>query len=140
MRGVLVLFVLTFLAVSMFVVFAEDFGSLDISQGGMQSVNIDSAPYGAAVGTIKFRLGNWTWYPQEIWLVPEGNPDDYRSMSKYYQISTSAGSDPLLVNTNYCKTSIYNLTGVKGFKALQIGSDGTFCILAEPGRYRIYAK
>lgn len=134
----LTVFVVLFL--TMFVVFAEDFGSIDITQGGVQSINIETAPYGAAAGTIKFKLGNWTWYPQEVWLVPEGEPDDYRSMSKYYQISASAGSDPLLNKTNYCKTSLYNLTGKRAFKALQVGSDGSFCVLADPGRYRIYAK
>jgi hypothetical protein len=131
-----VLVLLTIIAIT---AFADEMGSVDVSQGNLASFDVQSAPYGAVAGTVKFRLGNWTWYPQEIWLVPEGVPDDYKAMSRYYQISSSV-SDPILNKTNSCKTSLYNLTEKRAYKALQIGSDGTFCILADSGRYKIYAK
>ncbi len=122
-----------------FVAFADEMGTADVSNGAVQSFVMESAPYGAVSGTIKFRLGNWTWYPEEVWLVPDGDIDDYRYTNKYYQIAASAGNDQLLNATNRCRTSIYNLTDKKGFKA-GIGAGGVYCVLADSGRYKIYAK
>ncbi|MBI5061803.1 MAG: hypothetical protein HZB67_05840 [Candidatus Aenigmarchaeota archaeon] len=122
-----------------FVALADEIGTADVSNGAVQGFSIESAPYGAVTGTIRFRLGNWTWYPEEVWLVPEGEVDDYRYTNKYYQIASSVGNDPILNATNRCRTSVYNLTDKKGFKS-SIGAGGTFCVLADQGRYKIYAK
>lgn len=87
--------------------------------------------FGMLLGTITFKLGNYTWPVEEVWLVPVGtNPSQFKSNSTYLQL-------PENITYTTCKTSIYyNSTYGFAFKSLaQILPNGTFCILAYNGTY-----
>ncbi|MBI4896478.1 MAG: hypothetical protein HY832_02920 [Candidatus Aenigmarchaeota archaeon] len=99
--------------------------------------DIELEVYGAAVGTVRIKLGDYRWTPDELWLVPEGTSiEHYRSASQQSEL-------PSYLNvTNNCKTSLYhNATTEKyAYKILSLGANGSFCILASAGTYDLYAK
>jgi hypothetical protein len=100
--------------------------------------------FGMVLGTIEFKLGNFSWVPKEIWLLPQQiDPEDFSknlTISDYLQI-------PENITFSTCRTAIYyNQSIGYGFKiyntasTTQILSNGTFCGLAYSGTYFIYAK
>ncbi len=113
--------------------------SISIYQGqitdlGSQEVVTD---FGMVVGSIKFRLGEYSWGPAEIWLLPENTtPSQFKSLSQYLEL-------PANITFSTCRTSIYyNESLGYAFKVLSsaILSNGTFCALAYPGSYVVVAK
>ncbi|MEM5829755.1 MAG: hypothetical protein QW040_03685 [Candidatus Aenigmatarchaeota archaeon] len=92
--------------------------------------------FGMLVGSIIFKLGDYTWPADEIWLVPVGTePSQFKSSGTYLEI-------PENITYTTCKTSVYyNSTYGFAFKSLAtILPNGTFCILAYNGTYDIIAK
>ena len=100
--------------------------------------------FGMLTGTINFKLGNFSWQPEEIWLLPtDTNPDDFKS-------NVSIGETleiPENITWSTCRTAAYhNRTVGDGFKiyntgtSIQIQPNGTFCGLAYNGTYYILAK
>jgi len=101
---------------------------------GSQEVTTD---FGMVVGSIKFRLGDYSWAPTEVWLLPENTtPSQFRSLSQYLEL-------PANITFSTCRTSVYyNESLGYAFKVLSsaILPNGTFCGLAYPGNYAIVAK
>jgi len=94
--------------------------------------------FGMIRGSIVFKLGEYSWAPKEIWLLPEGtNREDFKATSTYLEL-------PENLTFSTCKTSVYynETTGKYAFKILSsaILPNGTFCGLAYGGTYNIYAK
>jgi len=92
--------------------------------------------FGMLDGAITFKLGNYTWPLNEVWLVPTNTlPEQFKSTSTYLEI-------PANVTFTTCKTSIYgNSTYGFAFKSLaDILPNGTFCVLAYNGTYDIVAR
>ena len=113
--------------------------SIKIENGKILEIGSLEIPtqYGMIKGSIKFKLGNLSWKPKEIWLVPENsNPKNFKSLSEYLELPES-------VFSKTCKTSIYyNESLGYAFKILesQIEENGSFCGLAYPGTYEILVK
>jgi hypothetical protein len=113
--------------------------SVNLTQGQITDIGIQEilTDFGMLVGTIKFRLGELSWPPEEIWLLPENTlPSQFKANSTYLEIPTN-----LIFST--CKTSVYyNQSLGYAFKILssQILPNGTFCGLAYNGTYVILAK
>ena len=99
--------------------------------------------FGMITGTINFRLANYSWAPEEIWLLPEKiDPDEF---SKGLTIQTTLEL-PENISWSTCRTAVYYNESVGyGFKiyntgkTLQILENGTFCGLAYNGTYYVYA-
>ena len=93
--------------------------------------------YGMVRGSIRFKLGDYSWGPKEIWFLPEGTePKQFKSVSVYLEIP-----DNIIFST--CKTSVYyNESLGYAFKLLSsaILENGTFCGLAYEGNYTVLAK
>ena len=111
-----------------------EIGTLTVSNSTVMTLNITNFPYGGATGTVTLRFGAKEWSPTSIWLLPDGFETSQFSYTNY---KTVPGSLNL---TNDCRTSFYvNATsGKKAYKASV--ASGSFCILADPGTYRIVAE
>lgn len=99
-------------------------------------VNEVLTEFGMVQGAITFRLGDYKWSTNEVWLLPENtSPDQFKSTSTYLEI-------PENVTFSTCKTSIYyNSTHGYAFKVLsEVAEDGSFCGLAYSGTYDLLAK
>ncbi|MEM5869580.1 MAG: hypothetical protein QXR09_00195 [Candidatus Aenigmatarchaeota archaeon] len=112
--------------------------SVNITEGMISSLEPKEflVNFGMLTGAITFRLGNYTWPANEVWLVPVGtNPNQFKSNNTYLEI-------PENITYTTCKTSVYfNSTYGFAFKSLaKILPDGTFCILAYNGTYDVVAK
>jgi|YelNatPaOPRAMG01_1025707.scaffolds.fasta_scaffold18026_10 hypothetical protein len=104
-----------------------------ISQLEPQQLQVN---FGMLTGAISFKLGDYTWPANEIWLVPVGkDPSQFKSNSTYLEL-------PANLTYTTCKTSVYyNSSYGFAFKSLaEILPNGTFCILAYNGTYDIVAK
>lgn len=92
--------------------------------------------FGMVTGAITFKLEDYNWQAEEIWLVPANTlPAQFKSNNTYLEI-------PANITFSTCKTSIYyNSTYGFAFKSLaDILPNGTFCILAYNGTYDVVAK
>jgi len=93
--------------------------------------------FGMVVGNIRFRLGDYTWSPTEVWLVPANTtPSQFKSLSQYLEL-------PANVTFSTCRTSVYyNQSLGYAFKVLPsaILPNGTFCGLAYQGNYTVVTK
>jgi len=104
-----------------------------ISQLEPQQLQVN---FGMLTGAISFKLGDYTWPANEIWLVPVGkDPSQFKSNSTYLEL-------PANLTYTTCKTSVYyNSSYGFAFKSLaEILPNGTFCILAYNGTYDIVAN
>jgi hypothetical protein len=135
--AILTLFALTPLAKSL---------TTSIAEGEITDIAVKQilTGFGMVTGTINFKLGNFSWQPEEIWLLPtDTSPDDFKS-------NVSMGETlEIPENTTWstCRTAVYhNRTVGDGFKiyntgtSTQIQPDGKFCGLAYNGTYYILAK
>jgi hypothetical protein len=112
-----------------------------ITDLGIEEVLVD---YGMLIGTLRFKLGNYTWPPKEIWLLPaQVNPDEFSQGLK--QLTILELPENLTFST--CRTAVYfNESLGYGFKIYntqttkQIFKNGTFCGLAYEGEYHVFAK
>ncbi len=109
-------------------------GTIDIVNGTLVTMDLGPTPYGGINGTIRIRLGSNEWYPDSVWLMPEGaNVADFNYTGRTYRLPTS------LNFTNNCLSSIYEDDGEQAFKA-SVKEGGKFCILADGGKYKIVAE
>lgn len=113
--------------------------SVVVSEGNVTDIGVQNilTEFGMVRGTITFRLGNYTWAPREIWLLPEGTtPNQFKSTSAYLEL-------PEGIVPTTCKTSLYYNESIGyAFKILgsQIFENGSFCGLAYEGDYDVLAK
>lgn len=111
-----------------------DLGAIEIVNSTVVNISIGSVPYGGATGTVKLRLGAFEWYPESVWIVPEGKDiGNFSYSGKTYRVPSS------LNLTNNCVSSIYKSGSATAYKA-SVKADGAFCVLADPGSYRIVAE
>lgn len=112
--------------------------STTITEGTIVDLGVKQSlsNFGMLTGAITFKLGNYTWPANEVWLVPSNTlPEQFKSNSTYLEL-------PANVTFSTCKTSIYfNSTYGFAFKGLaDVLPNGTFCILAYNGTYDIVAR
>ena len=112
--------------------------STTITSGTITDLGINQllTSFGMLKGEITFKLGNYIWPVEEIWLVPANtSPDQFKSAGTYLEI-------PANITFTTCKTSVYNNTTYGfAFKSLaEVLPNGTFCILAYNGTYDVVAK
>lgn len=100
--------------------------------------------FGMVTGQITFRLGNLTWVPGEIWLVPRDMDPDVFSRGLTQQTTVEL---PQNVTSGTCRTAVYyNQSVGYGFKIYNTGTttqilqNGTFCGLAYNGTYFVFAS
>jgi hypothetical protein len=120
------------------VVDVRDGGAVDIGSRVMQ------ASFGMVTGNIVFTIGNLSWVPGEIWLLP-GDMDP--SIFSKGLTQQSIIELPQNVTSSTCRTAVYyNQTSGYGFKVyntgttVQISQNGTFCGLAYNGTYFVFAR
>jgi len=110
-----------------------------VEEGAVTEMEAQTIPtsYGMVRGSIKFRLGTYTWAPKEIWFLPTGStPSQFKSTSVYLEL-------PENITFSTCKTSVYYNESIGyAFKVLPsaILENGTFCGLAYGGSYEVFAK
>src|SRR3989338_1068045 len=111
-----------------------DVGTLEIVNGTLVSLDLGPTPYGGINGSIRLLLGSNEWYPESIWLLPEGRSiSEFNYTGKTYRVPSN------LSMTNNCLSSIYETSGMRAFKT-SVKEGGKFCILAEGGKYKIMAE
>ncbi len=112
---------------------------IGVSEGEISDLGeISLTPYGMIKGRIIFELGNLSWYPEEIWILPEGmETSSFKSTGETLKLSSS-GSD--IIGSN-CETRIYESNQSIAFKITSSKiSEGNFCALVHGGEYEIKAK
>jgi len=99
--------------------------------------------FGMVTGSILFRLGNFSWVPSEIWLLSQDVDPDVFSKGLTQQEVIEMPN----VTFSACRTAVYsNKTSGAGFKVYNTGTttqifpNGTFCGLAYPGTYFVFAR
>lgn len=109
--------------------------SIEIVKGELQQINIQDAPYGGAYGFVKLRLGFLEWYPNALWMLPEG------ADSSDFQYTGSSYTVPASLNmSGNCRTSVYYNSSLGYAFKTSVKTNGTFCILADPGKYKFIAE
>lgn len=119
---------------------------VDVREG--ESVDIGSSvvqtSFGMVTGSILFTIGNFSWVPGEIWLLPEDVDPSVFSKGLTQQATIEL---PQNVTSSTCRTAVYrNQTSGYGFKVyntgttVQISPDGAFCGLAYDGTYFVFAR
>ncbi len=120
--------------------------TVEVSNGSATSIGNNEllTNFGMVSGQINFRLGNFSWVPSEIWLIPQDiDPDIFsKGLSQRAVLEI-----PRNITSSTCRTAVYyNQSSGYGFKiyntgtTAQIFSDGTFCGLAYNGTYFVLAK
>lgn len=120
---------------------------VSVQEGNITNVGVKEVltNFGMVIGTINFRIGSYSWPPEEIWLISEKvDPDLFSKGLK--QNGTLEIPENLTFST--CRTAIYinTTSGIVGFKTYntatkkQILENGTFCGLAYPGTYYVFAS
>lgn len=111
-----------------------DLGVIEIKESEVIVLSVDSVPYGGVTGTVKMKLGEFEWYPDSVWILPvDEDINDFNYSGSSYRV-------PAEVNlTNNCISSIYNYNDKKAYKA-GVKDGGKFCLLADPGTYRLVAE
>lgn len=110
-----------------------------VKEGEVQEIGYREVltSFGMVRGTITFKLGNYSWAPEEIWLLPENTTkEQFKATSTYLEI-------PSNITFSTCKTSVYyNESLGYAFKILPSGilPNGTFCGLAYGGTYDVLAR
>lgn len=120
--------------------------SVDVRSGGTADIGANEIQtgFGMVTGAIKFKVGNLSWTPSEIWMIPaDMDPDVFsKGLSQKDVIEL-----PNNVTFSTCRTAVYNNSTVgNGFKVYNTGTttqilqNGTFCGLAYNGTYQVFAK
>lgn len=120
--------------------------TVSVSDGGEANIGSNEVltDFGMVTGDVRFKLGNFSWVPSEIWLLPEEvDPGEFsKGLTQDSVIEI-----PKNVTLSTCRTAVYynNQTGY-GFKVYNTGTttqifqNGTFCGLAYNGTYFVMAK
>jgi hypothetical protein len=125
-----------FLVAMSFAIIASEVnvGSINIVNGTLVTMDIGATPYGGINGSVKLRLGSSEWYPESIWLMPDGSSiSEFNYTGRTYRLPTEMNF------TNNCLSSIYQSGSRQAFKAT-VKEQGKFCILADGGSYKIVAE
>ena len=133
------IFLLIFLVpASAIMVDVRDGGSVDIGSSIIQT------SFGMVTGNIMFTIGNLSWVPGEIWLLPANVDPSAFSKGLTQQATIEL---PQNVTSSTCRTAVYrNQTLGHGFKVYNTGTtaqifpNGTFCGLAYNGTYFVFAR
>ena len=120
--------------------------SVEVSSGSRTDIGTQefSTEFGMVTGNIVFSLGELSWVPEEVWLIPsELDPDVFSKGLTQERVLEI----PENITGSTCRTAVYyNKTSGYGFKiyntgtTTQIFSNGTFCGLAFNGSYSVFAK
>jgi hypothetical protein len=120
--------------------------TVEVSNGNSTSIGSSEllTDFGMVSGKIVFKLGNLSWVPSEIWLVPQNTEPDIFSKGLSQQTVIEIPSN---VTSSTCRTAVYyNASSGHGFKIYNTGTttqifpNGTFCGLAYNGTYFVFAK
>lgn len=129
--------VISTLVLASFLTYATqtELGTIDITNSTINTITLNSVGFGGISGIVKMKLGSVEWFPTDLWLIQDGaDIDNVTYMNKYYKVSSS------LNMTNDCRSSRYtDSQGRLAFK-VSVAQDGYFCLLADPGRYKIVAE
>lgn len=134
------------LAFALFLIPVASAITVQISNGDSSTIggNEIATSFGMVTGQVNFKLGNLTWTPSEIWLIPQNIDPDTFSKGLTQQTTIDI---PQNVTWSTCRTAVYfNQTTGYGFKIYNTGTttqllqDGTFCGLAYNGTYFVFAK
>jgi len=137
-----------FLSIFSFLLLQQAYASISVDVIDGESVSIGSRSlrtgFGMVTGDITFSIGNLTWVPTEIWLIPEKMDPSIFSKGLTQQTTIEL---PANVTQSTCRTAVYyNRTSGWGFKIYNTGTtsqifgNGTFCGLAYNGTYFVFAK
>ena len=131
-----VLFTAIIILASSAVMAAElSLASVEIVRGQMQQISVENAPYGGVYGSIKLKLGFLEWYTETLWMLPEG------SAAENFDYTGSSYTVPSSMNmTNNCRTSVYYNSSIGYAFKTSVKANGTFCMLADPGKYAFIAE
>lgn len=119
---------------------------VDVREGESVDIgsNVVQTSFGMVTGSILFTIGNFSWVPGEIWLLPEDVDPSVFSKGLTQQATIEL---PQNVTSSTCRTAVYrNQTSGYGFKVyntgttVQISPDGAFCGLAYDGTYFVFAR
>ncbi len=111
-------------------------GTVDIVNGTVVTMDIGSVNYGGVAGKVMMRLGASSWTADAVWLLPADTTiGQFKYTGSSYSVPSSANM------TNNCRSSVYSneTLGKRAFKAT-VQSDGSYCVLADPGTYQIVAE
>lgn len=120
--------------------------TVEVSNGSATSIGSNEmlTNFGMVNGQINFKLGNFSWVPSEIWLVPQNVEPEVFSKGLTQQTVLEI---PQNITSSTCRTAVYyNQSSGYGFKiyntgtTIQISQNGTFCGLAYNGTYFVFAK
>jgi hypothetical protein len=120
---------------------------VNVQEGSITDIGVEEVltDFGMITGVINFKLGNYSWPPEEIWLISEKiDPDIFSKGLK--QNGTLEIPENLTFST--CRTAVYinttsNITGFKIYNTAtkkQILENGTFCGLAYQGSYYVFVS
>lgn len=137
-----------FLCAFSFFLFQQAYASIlvDVRQGEATDIGANGlqAGFGMVTGSVTFGIGNLTWVPTEIWLLPEEVEPSVFSKGLTQQETIEL---PANVTQSTCRTAVYlNQSSGRGFKiyntgtTTQIFQNGTFCGLAYEGTYFVFAR
>ncbi|MBI4019300.1 MAG: hypothetical protein HY364_03505 [Candidatus Aenigmarchaeota archaeon] len=112
-----------------------DVGSVEITPGGIVEKVISQFPYGGIKGTAKAPVGGTDLIPDSVWLLP-GN----YTMEQFKYIELLSLPSALNLTGN-CKTSVYynDTASVHAYK-VSVKEDGSYCLAATEGTYRVVVE
>lgn len=112
--------------------------TIDVIQGDVRDLgSLVLSPFAIVKGSISFKVGEYSWYPQEIWIIPVGtNPDQFRSASSSNELPSNSS------DLGKCTTNIYtNATIGTAYKITASNiNKGVFCAAISAGSYEVLAK
>jgi hypothetical protein len=119
---------------------------VEVRQGESVDIGTNNLPanFGMVTGSLLFRIGNFTWVPTEIWLLPrEMDPSIFsKGLTQQETIELPAN-----ITGSTCRTAVYlNQSVGRGFKIYNTGTttqifrNGTFCGLAYEGTYFVFTR
>lgn len=112
--------------------------TIDVAQGDVRDLgSLTLSPFAVVKGTISFKVGDYSWYPQEIWIVPIGTtPEQFKSTGNYNDLPSNTS------DLGKCTTNIYsNLTLGTAYKITASNINrGAFCAAILAGSYEVLAK
>ena len=135
MQKIALLSVVIILASSVVMAAELSLTSVEIVKGQMQQISVENAPYGGMYGAVKLKLGFLEWYPEALWMLPE------ESFAENFDYTGSSYTVPSSMNmTNNCRTSVYYNSSIGYAFKTSVKANGTFCMLANPGKYTFIAE
>ena len=135
MRKATIALIAAVLAAPMAYALQLDIGVVEISGGGISDRTISEFPYGGIKGMAKTLVGGNDLMADSVWLLRS----NYTTEQFKYLESLSMPS--ALNLTGNCKTSVYynESAGKRAYK-VSVKGDGSYCLAATEGTYRIVVE